>query len=371
MKKVIFCTNLPSPYRVDFFNEFGKYCDLTVLYERHSSAERNVAWKGTGAKNFNEIYLKLKPVGVDRSKGSALKDYIKEHVADVLIFTNYVSLATIEAIIWCRLHGRKYYIEYDGGFNKKDSFAKGLLKKFLLKGAEGHLTTADEHIKYLQSLGIDKSKIYKYPFTSVSENDIAEANTLTAKGRNYFKQKLAIAEQQMILSIGRFSYDRGYGKGYDVLMKLAERIGPSVGIYIIGDEPTPEFLDWKTEKGLKQVHFIPFKSKKELADYYGATDLFMMLSRGDVWGLVINEAMAFGLPIISSDKCIAGLELVEDGVNGHIVDIEDIDLVENKVKRLLKNENLLVEMGKNSYMKILKYTFETMANSHQCIFGGG
>lgn len=371
MKKVIFCTNLPSPYRVDFFNEFGKYCDLTVLYERHSSAERNAAWKGTGAHNFNEIYLKLKPVGVDRSKGSALKNYIKEHVADVLIFTNYVSKATIEAIIWCRLHGRKYFIEYDGGFNKKDSFAKGLLKKFLLKGAEGHLTTADEHIKYLKSLGIDKSKIHKYPFTSISEKDIAEANTLTANGRNYFKQKLAISEQKMILTIGRFSYDRGYGKGYDVLMRLAERLGPSVGVYIIGDEPTQEFIDWKAERGLKQVHFVPFKSKKELADYYGAADLFMMLSRGDVWGLVINEAMAFGLPIITSDKCIAGLELVSNGENGHIVDIEDRDLVEDKTKQLLKDEDLLVEMGKNSYLKILKYTIETMATSHQSIFWGG
>lgn len=371
MKKVIFCTNLPSPYRVDFFNELGKYCILTVLYERHSSAERNVAWKGVRAENFKEIFLELKSVDVDRSKGSALRKYIKEHQADVLIFTNYVSLATIEAIIWCRLHRRKYYIEYDGGFNKKDSFAKGLLKKFLLKGAEGHLTTADEHIKYLKSLGIDKSKIHKYPFTSISEKDIAEANTLTANGRNYFKQKLAISEQKMILTIGRFSYDRGYGKGYDVLMRLAERLGPSVGVYIIGDEPTQEFIDWKAERELKQVHFVPFKSKKELADYYGAADLFMMLSRGDVWGLVINEAMAFGLPIITSDKCIAGLELVSNGENGHIVDIEDIDLVEDKAKQLLKDEDLLVEMGKNSYLKILKYTIETMATSHQSILWGG
>lgn len=83
MKKVIFCTNLPSPYRVDFFNEFGKYCDLTVLYERHSSSERNAAWKGTGAENFKEVYLDLQLVGVDRSKGPALKNYIKEHLSDV------------------------------------------------------------------------------------------------------------------------------------------------------------------------------------------------------------------------------------------------------------------------------------------------
>ena len=45
MKDVVFCTNIPSPYRVDFFNEFGRYCNLTVVYERHYSTERNIAWK--------------------------------------------------------------------------------------------------------------------------------------------------------------------------------------------------------------------------------------------------------------------------------------------------------------------------------------
>ena len=371
MKTVIFCTNLPSPYRVDFFNEFGKYCELTVLYERHSSAERNVAWKGTGAENFKEIYLELKPVGVDRSKGSALKNYVKEHLADVLIFTNYVSPATMEAIVWCRLHGRKYYIEYDGGFNKKDPFVKGLLKRFLLKGAVGHLTTADEHIKYLKSLGIDKSKIFKYPFTSISEMDIINANVLTSKGRSYFKQKVGISENKMILTVGRFSYENGYGKGYDILMRLAECMDPSIGICIVGDSPTKEFVDWKKEKGLEHVHFVGFKGKADLADYYAAADLFTILSRGDVWGLVVNEAMTYGLPIISSDLCIAGTELVKDGENGYVVDIDDFETIKQRFLELISDDDKRVSFGQNSFRKISEYTFRQMTENHVSTLLGG
>lgn len=370
MKEVVFCTNLPSPYRVDFFNEFGKYCNLTVLYERHSSAERNVAWKGTGAVNFKEIYLELKPVGVDRSKGSALKNYIKEHLADVLIFTNYVSLSTIEAIVWCRLHGREYYIEYDGGFNKRDSFVKGLFKKFLLKGAVGHLTTADEHIKYLRSLGIKESQIFKYPFTSISENDIAEANVLTRKGRAYFKQKLGVSETKMILTVGRFSYENGYGKGYDILMRLAEELPSSVGIYIVGDEPTQEFVEWKKEKNLEHIHFVGFKGKKDLSEYYAAADLFTILSRGDVWGLVVNEAMIYGLPIISSNLCIAGTELVKDGDNGYVVDLEDFGRLTACFKDLISDDSQLANFGKNSFLKIANYTFTRMVEGHKSILRG-
>ena len=365
--KILFCPNLPSPYRVDFFNEFGKYCDLTVLYYRNSSAERNVAWKGIGAKNFKEVYLNLQLVGTDCSRGSALKNYVKDHQSDFLIFTNYVSPATIEAIIWCRLHKRKYFIEYDGGFNKKDSFVKGLLKKFLLKGAIGHLTTADEHIKYLKSLGIKDGQIFKYPFTSISEKDITDANILTAKGRDYFKQKLKVTEDKMILSVGRFSYEKGYGKGYDILMRLAEHLNPSVGIYIVGDEPTQEFMDWKKRKNLVHVHFVGFKEKKDLAEYYAAADLFTILSRGDIWGLVVNEAMTYSLPIISSDLCIAGTELVKDGENGFVVDLEDFSTLKKRFSELISDDTRLKTYGRNSYLKIKKYTFTQMVESHNKI----
>ncbi|MCF0105347.1 MAG: hypothetical protein HUJ53_01150, partial [Holdemanella sp.] len=165
--KVVFSTNLPSPYRVDFFNELGKYCDLTVLYERHSSSERDEKWKGEQAKNFKEVYLPLTPVGTDRSKGNALKDYIKKSEQDILILTNYISPATMNAILYCKLHKIPYCIEYDGGSNKKDKIYKLLFKKFLLGSAKAHFTTSDEHIKYLVSIGIHKDKIFKYPFSSI------------------------------------------------------------------------------------------------------------------------------------------------------------------------------------------------------------
>lgn len=371
MKKVIFCTNIPSPYRVDFFNEFGKYCDLTVLYERHSSSERNDAWKGSSAQNFNEVYLDLTPVGVDRARGPALKNYIKTHVCDILIFTNYVSPATMEAIVWCRIHGRRYYIEYDGGFNKKDNLLKGLLKKFLLKGAIGHFTTADEHIRYLKSLGINETNIFKYPFTSISEDDIAVANVLTTKGRDFYKRRLGISEKTMILTVGRFSYDNGYGKGFDILMKLAEYLDPSVGIYIVGDKPTAEFAQWKNSKNLEHVHFVGFKDKTDLAEYYAAANIFTILSRGDVWGLVVNEAMSYGLPIITSDKCIAGIELVQDGVNGYIVNLDDFNYLKCKFEQLLSNENQMEALGRNSFLSIAAYTYKHMVNKHLQIFMGG
>ena len=152
--KVLFCTNLPSPYRVDFFNELGKLCDLTVCYERKSSSERNSKWISKSSGTYTEEFLNLQPVGTDKSKGSALRKYVKTHRFDLFIFTNYVSEACMEAIVYCKLHHIPYCIEYDGGFNKTDPLPKKLLKQFLLKKAKAHLTTCDIHIEYLESMGL-------------------------------------------------------------------------------------------------------------------------------------------------------------------------------------------------------------------------
>ena len=76
---------------------------------------------------------------------------------------------------------------------------------------------------------------------------------------------------------------------------------------IVGDEPTQEFIEMKNNMKLDNIVFVGFKTKKELKDYYIAADVFCLQTRGDVWGLVVNEAMAYGLPIITTDKCVAGM----------------------------------------------------------------
>lgn len=357
--KIFFCTNVPSPYRVDFFNEFGKYCDLTVLYERKSSSERDSSWNKLKAESFKEIYLDLKPVGVDRARGTALKDYIKVNRCDILIFTNYVSPATMSAIAWCRIHGRKYYIEYDGGFYRKDSLIKGLLKSFLLKGATAHLSTADEHIGYLINKGIPKNCIYKYPFSSVRVADIEKAMEDHKKGRDYFREILGIKEKKVVLAVGQFIPR----KGFDILLYAAKYINPNIGVYIVGGIPTQEYITIKEENILENVHFVGFKSKEELSYYYQVADCFVHPTREDIWGLVVNEALSYGLPVISTDKCIAALEMIKDGINGKIVKSEQIQELAEAI-----SDYINVDTYNESISAAQLYTIETMTAAHRKFF---
>ena len=364
MMKVLFSTNLPSPYRVDFFNELGKYCDLTVCYERETASDRDGKWTGKAAESFKAVRLDLKPYKEDRSKGSALRDYVKNNDFDIVIFTNYVSPATMSAISYCRRHKKKYYIEYDGGFNKKDRFPISILKKYLICGADAHFTTCDEHEKYLLSLGISGEKIYKYPFTSVCEADIKNADKLLELDKGELRERLGIKEEKVVLSVGQFIHR----KGFDVLIEAASKLDKDTGIYIVGGEPTEEYIEMQKARGLENLHFVGFKTKDELGEYYAAANIFVLPTREDIWGLVVNEALSFGLPVVSTDRCIAALEMVKDGENGYIVPVGDSDALAEKITVALAQEEKKKPFFASSRETAQEYTIEKMATRHVEIF---
>lgn len=362
---VLFFTNIPAPYRVDFFNVLGEKCNLTVLFERSDTDNRNRSWIcPDGNIHFRSVFMNGKKVGINTAFCLEVIKYWKDTSYDIRIVGDYATPTGMLSVLYMKMRRIPFVIEYDGGFNKNDSFFKGMLKKFLLKGASGHFTPCQEGIDYLLAKGILHKKIYKYYFTSMSEQDLLEAKELSKKSKNYFREKLNITEKKVVLSVGRFSYEKGYGKGYDILLRVSEKLDCYTGVYVVGDEPTEEFLRIKEEKKLENVHYIGFKEKKALAEYYAAADVFVLLTRGDVWGLVINEAMMFGLPIITTYQCIAGTELVKDGVNGYLTEPEDTEYIEEKIKHIIDNPEIRISFGRESLKIIEPYTIENMAKEH-------
>ena len=91
-----------------------------------------------------------------------------------------------------------------------------------------------------------------------------------------------------------------------------------------------------------------------------------MPTREDIWGLVINEAMSYGLPIVSTDRCVAAMELVENNVNGLIVPADDADALAKGIMHVLSAD--LREMGQQSMKKISGYTIEKMVEAHMDFF---
>ncbi len=359
MKKLLFVTNFASPYRVDFCNELGREFDLTVIYEWRKLSSRDDRWTGDSTRLFSEVY----PESTGEINRNAVVHYLKKHKFDAVLFSGYATPAVIVAILYCKRHRIPYFIEFDGGFNKRDRLPRRLLKKVLVSSAKGLFITCRDLWDYLTDLGVPQRKLYRYPFSSIKRSEILPQVPSVAD-KQALKAKLGMKEQKVIVAVGRFIY----GKGYDVLFDALRTMDREIGVYIIGGSPTPEYLATQKAYGLTNVHFVDFMDKESLWEWYKAADLLVHPTRSDVWGLVLNEAMACGLPVVSTDRCIAAKELITDGENGYVVPVEDVAALAEKMQTIMNDDVLRASMSERSLQVIAPYTTENMAKAHADIF---
>lgn len=357
--KVLYLSNIPSPYMVNFFNELGKECQLTVLFERNTSSERDKSWEQYEFRNFEGIVMHGINTAVDAAFCPQVVKYIKRNRYDFIFVTNPSTPTGIWAIEYLKLRRIPFILESEGGFAKDGKGLKEKFKKQLMSGALLYFSTTEMDDKYFLMYGAVKEKIVRYPFTSLYEKDLL-AETTTQLKKIDMKHALGIKEEKMILLVGQFIYR----KGNDIMLNACKNIDKNTAVYFIGGTPTQEYLKLKDELGLSHVHFVEFVSKQELKSYYIASDLFVLPTREDTWGLVINEAMAYGLPVITTHMCIAGLALVENNVNGFLVPVDDVEALTDRINEILTHDELRDKMAHRNLEKIQWYTYENMAKRH-------
>lgn len=358
---ILYITNVPSPYRVDYFNELGKFCNLTVLFEKSTSDERDSSWEKYNFTNFKGIILKGKKITVDSAFCPCVVNYLRSNKYDRIIVTDFLLPTGMLAISYMRIKEMKYYLESDGGFPKNGAGIKEKIKKFFIRNANGYFSTGREHDKYYISYGADSQKIHRYCFTSLKNEDLLPM--LPSDGeKKELKRKLNLQATFVVLAVGQFIPR----KGFDILLKVAKLMQDRDIIFaFVGGDPTTEYLNTLKEDQLTNVRFIGYQSKDKLAEYYCASDVFVHPTREDIWGLVVNEAMAYGLPIVTTDRCNAGLELVHEGENGYIVAPNDVQGLHIAINKVLHNQK---KMGEKSLEIIATYTIENMAKDHILYF---
>lgn len=361
--KVLFLTNIPSPYRVKFFNILGKMCNLTVLFERKASSERDERWKKLDIRNFTPVFLRGIKIGNGRALSIEVVKYIwRERKDSIIVISGYNTPSAIVATVFMRLCRIPYILSADGAFVKNEIGIVRYLKKWLISSATCWLSTSKETDLFFTNYGANINQIYRYPFSSVSEGDVVD-EIHRNQIKKLIRDKMEIdASVKMIISVGQFIHR----KGFDILLNACKDLKQQCLIYIIGGQPTDEYKNIIKESGISGIYFLPFMSSEELKEYYLASDVFVLPTREDVWGLVINEATAAGLPIITTNRCIAGVEMI-DG-NGIIVEVDNSKELAKAINKIITDSVIEDRYSLRSIKIAHKYTIESMANAHYEVF---
>ena len=155
MKRVLFVTNYPSPYRVHFYDELGKYMDVTVLFSDRAEdkTHRDAAWFVSGEGGFRKVQLTRRIAGWGKRNLCAdVISWLKKDF-DAIVICGYSSPTAMLAMAWLRMKGIPFYMEVDGGLVRQESRAKYLYKKLLVSAPSCWISSGAHTTDYLVHYG--------------------------------------------------------------------------------------------------------------------------------------------------------------------------------------------------------------------------
>lgn len=217
----------------------------------------------------------------------------------------------------------------------------------------------------LINLGFPASKIVMIPLGV----DLNLFKPMPDKARQEIKEKLGLPNDSVI--IGSFQKDgQGWGegnipkliKGPDILIEVLRMLAKDFNIFVLLTGPARGFVKNELKKlNIPYVHFCP--NYKKIPLFYNCLDLYIVCSRIEGGPKALLECMACGVPLVSTSVGMAK-DLIKNGINGFIVESENINQIVNKSKMILQNNQMKNEIIKNAQVTIQKYDWPSIAKEY-------
>ena len=268
---------------------------------------------------------------------------------------SFSKISEIKAIRYMKKKRIPFALYINGGVVRKENAIKKAFKKSLISSAKWFFSPSIEADKYLLNYGVKQEQIYHYPYSTLYEKDIIHA-PLNSHDKEMTRKKYGLPNNEIFVNASQF-IDR---KNNLQLINIFKNLDKT--LLLIGEGPEKkQYEKLINEENIKNIYILPFKKKDELFKILQCCDYFITLSKEDIYGHTINEALANGLPVISSIQVIGARTLIENGINGYIVPLND--------KEIIKAINQInPSMIQNAINKAKNYTIENSAQVHLNIF---
>jgi len=241
---------------------------------------------------------------------------------------------------------------------------KEAMKRRVVSLCSAGLVGSQPHVEYLASLGMPRERIFS-GYDVVDNAHFAVGSQAARQHANLLRGQLGLPEHYFLAS-NRFVEKKNLPRLLQAYARYHNRAGHSAwALVLLGDGPLkPQILRVIDELGLTEdVILAGFKQYVELPVYYGLAGAFVHASTTEQWGLVINEAMAVGLPVIVSQRCGCAPALVENARNGFIFDPYDVDELAGLMLKVASPDCDREAMGQVSRKIISYYSPELFAES--------
>ena len=348
--KISILSNIPSPYRVPIFNILGERYKNRLLVVFSSKREHNRAWNVL-SPTCNHIYLNNKTYKENYHHFSIrnikILGVFHRFSPDIIVTTGF-NFINFLAFVYSKIFKKKYIYMTDGWIiSEKDlSVFHRLLRKYVFKKIDAFLGAGTNSVELFKSYKVPANKIY------ISQLSV---NNTSFKNDNGFHKR-----PYDLLFCGRFSPEKSpllFAQiAREVLIKY-----PDLKVLIVGDGPLKKQLLSDLDKYNINYHFTGFVSQSQLPNYYAMSKLLLFPTIKDCWGVVVNEAMASGTPVISSPYTGVVNDLLINELNGFVIDLDKSKWV-GKIIYVLNNPQIWEKLSFESKKIVKRYNFENSAD---------
>jgi 1,2-diacylglycerol 3-alpha-glucosyltransferase len=269
----------------------------------------------------------------------------------------------LAALSWCLKTVRPAIVMSESqAADETRGWPKEPIKKRIVGMCSTGLVGGAAHVNYLATLGMSRDRIFT-GYDVVDNGYFAGHSDAARQDAASLRARLNLPEKYFLAS-SRFIAKKNLPRLLEAYRGYRRLAGPTAWkLVLLGDGPLkPQLVASIRQLDLASDVLLPgFKQYDELPAYYGLAGAFVHASTTEPWGLVVNEAMACGLPVLVSERCGCAPDLVVDGKNGFTFNPLHVPALTQLLRRIAGNECDRAAMGKASREIIARWSPKTFA----------
>lgn len=290
------------------------------------------------------------------NKEDSITELLNKEKPAIIIIIGYTKWVLLKTAYWARVHGIPSVLQSDSTYlDHPRRWGKEFIKSLIVRNLfDAAFVAGARSASYVRSLGIAENAIWQ-GVDVVDNGHFKISNQKWQSPRSFFKN--------YFLTVARLSPEKNIQRLLSAF-KLYRNKGGEWGLVIAGTGPSEIALKQSVSQNLiNLVYWYGWASYNELPSLYHGASCFILPGISESWGLVVNEAMAAGLPLIVSSNCGCVPELCRNELNGYVVDPFSVKQVSQLMLKMSSGEVDLESMGSESEKIISSFTLANLATT--------
>lgn len=361
-KRAAYLTNILAPYWKPTFELLAERLQLRILLSTTMESNRpwEVDWGNLDVALQRTITLRKT---WKHPNGFAEPIYVHFPVDTIaqlrrfrpdIVLSNEMGFRTLMACMYRKFaRGSRLLVvaEISESTERGRGLLRAALRRVICKYVDGFLVLGQSGKRYIHSLGVPHTKIYAIGYTTDLDR--------------FCNLSLARSEPEMyrLLYVGQLIERKGLAPFLQILSQwAADHPTREVEFTIVGDGPARDSLEKTSLPANLSLSFCGNLAFVDLPRIYAKCGIFAFPTLADTWGVVVNESMAAGLPVLGSIYSQAVEEMVEDGRHGWTFRPDDADGVYRVIhKAMSTSHEMLSGMRIQARERAMQYSPETVA----------